>query len=195
MIEVAALRTLVAGGASVTRIARELGASRHAVKRALEREGLRTDRARVLEAARRARIAGVGRFERRCPRHGAVPFARDARGTYRCTRCSSDAVSRRRRDVKATLVREAGGRCQICGYDRCVGALAFHHLDPRNKSFGMAAGGLARSLSKSREEVAKCVLLCSNCHAEVEAGISSLPLQSADRSPVAQSVERTADNR
>jgi hypothetical protein len=88
-----------------------------------------------------------------------------------------DAVARRRRKVKATLVAEAGGRCVICGYDRCIGALAFHHLDPSRKEFGMAAGGLARSLSKSREEAAKCVLLCSNCHAEVEAGISPLPLQ------------------
>jgi len=68
----------------------------------------------------------------------------------------------------------------VCGYDRCIGALAFHHLDPRLKSFGMAAGGLARSLSKSREEVAKCVLLCSNCHAEVEAGLVSLPLPVAN---------------
>lgn len=23
-----------------------------------------------------------------------------------------------------------GGKCQICGYDKCVGALEFHHLDP-----------------------------------------------------------------
>jgi hypothetical protein len=180
VLDPVALRKLVAEGASVARIARELGATRYAVKRTLEREGLRTERARVLETARRARDAGVRRMERRCPRHGAAPFARDARGTYRCTRCSTNAVSRRRRDVKATLVREAGGRCVLCGYDRCIGALAFHHLDPALKSFGMAAGGLARSLSKSREEVAKCALLCANCHAEVEAGFASLPLLAAD---------------
>jgi hypothetical protein len=88
-----------------------------------------------------------------------------------------EAVARRRRRVKEALVAEAGGRCLLCGYDRCIGALAFHHLDPGSKEFGLAAGGLARSLSKSRAEAAKCVLLCSNCHAEVEAGISPLPLQ------------------
>ena len=180
MIDLQALRRLVDAGASITRMASELGTSRHGVKRALAEHGLRTERARVLDTARRARDAGVQRVVRRCPRHGAAPFALDARGTYRCTRCSSDAVSRRRRRVKAALVREAGGRCVLCGYDRCVGALAFHHLDPALKSFGMAAGGLARSLSKSREEVAKCVLLCANCHAEVEAGLASLPLLAAD---------------
>lgn len=77
--------------------------------------------------------------------------------------------------MKAILVAEAGGRCGLCGYDRCVGALAFHHLVPQAKSFGLAEGGLARSLSQARTEAAKCILLCANCHAEVEAGLTSLP--------------------
>ena len=101
-------------------------------------------------------------------------FARDTNGTYRCVRCSSDAVARRRRKVKEILVAEAGGRCCVCGYDRCARALGFHHIDPLTKRFGLAEGGLARSLAASRAEVAKCVLLCANCHAEVEAGIAVL---------------------
>ena len=153
--------------------------SRHAVKAALKREGLRTERSRRLDSSRRARQTGVSRLERTCPRHGAAPFARDAQGTFRCTSCSSEAVSRRRRKVKAILVAEAGGRCAICGYERCVGALAFHHLDPGAKSFGLAEGGLAHSLERARAEVAKCALLCANCHAEVEAGLATLPEQSA----------------
>jgi hypothetical protein len=180
VLEAAKLRSLIDSGASVATIAGTLGVSPYAVKRALAREGLRTERSLVLEAGRRARSAGADRVHRHCSRHGAGLFARDARGSYRCSRCVSEAVSRRRRRVKAALVLEAGGRCVLCGYDRCVGALAFHHLDPERKSFGLAAGGLARALSKSREEAAKCVLLCSNCHAEVEAGISSLPLQAPD---------------
>jgi DNA-directed RNA polymerase subunit RPC12/RpoP len=133
---------------------------------------LKTERARRLEESRRA----DGRELRRvCRTHGLREFARDANGTYRCTRCSSDAVARRRRKVKETLVGEAGGRCALCGYARCVRALSFHHLDPLTKRFGLAEGGLARSLSEARAEVAKCVLLCSNCHAEVEAGMAVLP--------------------
>jgi hypothetical protein len=84
-------------------------------------------------------------------------------------------VSRRRRKVKAILVAEAGGRCALCGYGRCIGALAFHHVDPEVKSFGLAEGGLAHSLVRARGEVAKCVLLCANCHAEVEAGLAVVP--------------------
>jgi hypothetical protein len=81
--------------------------------------------------------------------------------------------------VKTILVSEAGGRCGVCGYDRCVGALAFHHLDPQSKSFGLAEGGLARSLAEARREAGKCILLCANCHAEVEAGIVELPMVDA----------------
>lgn len=72
------------------------------------------------------------------------------------------------------LVAEAGGRCAICGYDRHVAALEFHHLDPNAKEFGLAQRG-AHSIDRLRDEIGKCVLLCSNCHAEVEAGFVELP--------------------
>jgi len=59
--------------------------------------------------------------------------------------------------------------------DRCMGPLEFHHLDPVEKRLGISAMGLTLSLDAVRAEVAKCVLLCSNCHAEVEGGVASLP--------------------
>ena len=70
------------------------------------------------------------------------------------------------------LVEEAGGRCALCGYARCIGALHFHHVDPQTKSFGLSSRGFARSLAAARREAAKCVLLCANCHAEVESGVA-----------------------
>jgi hypothetical protein len=72
-------------------------------------------------------------------------------------------------------VEEAGGRCQLCGYDRWPGALEFHHLDPSKKAFALSMRGLTRSIEKLRIEAAKCVLLCANCHAEVEHGYSEIP--------------------
>jgi 5-methylcytosine-specific restriction endonuclease McrA len=89
-------------------------------------------------------------------------------------KCRSEAVTRRRRRVKQLLVREAGGACQACGYDRCIGALEFHHLDPAEKSFTLSHRGVTRSLAKARAEAEKCVLLCSNCHVEVELGLRVL---------------------
>jgi hypothetical protein len=83
-------------------------------------------------------------------------------------------VTRRRRKVKQILVDEAGGGCRLCGYDRCVAALHFHHLDRATKSFHLSQQGVTRSLAAARAEARKCVLLCSNCHAEVEAGVTAL---------------------
>jgi 5-methylcytosine-specific restriction endonuclease McrA len=80
-----------------------------------------------------------------------------------------------RRRTKLRLIAEAGGCCRICGYDRYSGALHFHHLDPASKEFAISRNGHTRSIKKVRAEVAKCILLCSNCHAEVEAGIATLP--------------------
>jgi hypothetical protein len=77
--------------------------------------------------------------------------------------------------MKALLVAEAGGECAICGYSRCLAALEFHHRERSSKSFSVAARGVTRSLTEAREEARKCVLLCGNCHAEVEAGVSAVP--------------------
>jgi hypothetical protein len=106
--------------------------------------------------------------------HGLTDHVREVRGYYRCRRCRQDAVVRRRRRVKGILVAEAGGCCLLCGYDRSVAALEFHHVDPSEKQFGVAQNGMARSIDRLRAEVRKCVLLCSNCHAEVESGFSSI---------------------
>jgi hypothetical protein len=113
--------------------------------------------------------------ELRCRRHGLVAFRLEGRGYYRCTRCSQDYVTQWRRKVKRVLVGEAGGRCALCGYDRCVAALEFHHVDPAHKAFGLSDEGVARSLDRARAEAAKCVLLCANCHVEVERGVRTLP--------------------
>jgi hypothetical protein len=72
--------------------------------------------------------------------------------------------------VKARLVEEAGGRCALCGYDRCQAALQFHHRDPGEKLFAISHQGLTRSLARAREEARKCILVCANCHAELEGG-------------------------
>ena len=75
-----------------------------------------------------------------------------------------------RRRAKQRLIAEAGGCCQICGYDRFPAALQFHHVDPSQKSFSISHRGVTIALDAARAEAGKCVLLCANCHAEVEGG-------------------------
>jgi cytochrome c553 len=83
-------------------------------------------------------------------------------------------VTRRKQKLKRILVEEAGGACCVCGYYRCIVNLGFHHVDPTTKSFPMSAK-TGKSLAAFREEAKKCVLVCANCHGEIEAGVIPCP--------------------
>ena len=79
--------------------------------------------------------------------------------------------------MRDVLIAEAGGACAICGFDAHPAALQFHHIDPGQKSFTIR-NGETRSLARMRQEASKCVLLCANCHAQVEVGAADLPVRS-----------------
>ncbi len=167
------LTSLVAENLSLREMAERLDRSVTAVRYWIERYGIQRERRR-----RRIITDGPKKVLMSCKRHGLAPFVLEGRGSYRCGRCRVEAVARRRRVVKRKLVEEAGGKCMLCGYSRCQQALQFHHLDPATKRFHLAHSGHSRSLARAREEARKCVLLCATCHAEVEAGIAEMPLNS-----------------
>jgi transposase len=169
------LTELVAEGLSQRQLAERLGRSQATVRYWLRRWNLRTRPTDGIAQSRSARTGGRIALDRVCKTHGLTKFVIDRDGTYRCRACRVVAVSARRRRVKELLVAEAGGRCVICGYDRSISALAFHHRDPETKRFGLGQSGATRSLDSMRAEAGKCDLLCSNCHAEVEAGITAPP--------------------
>ncbi len=81
------------------------------------------------------------------------------------------AVARRRKTLRLRAVIYKGGKCIFCGYNRCMAALDFHHLDPTQKEFGISMDGITRSWIRVQLELDKCVLVCSNCHREIHAGI------------------------
>ena len=76
-------------------------------------------------------------------------------------------VKEQRRKLKRQAIEYKGGKCVRCGYDKCPGAMVFHHPNPSEKDFGIGASGAIRSFEKMKIELDKCVLLCSNCHSEV----------------------------
>ena len=165
------LKPLVEAGMSTMEIAESFGLSKSTVRHWLREYGLKTQwsERRVASGERQPEM------QLRCQRHGVTTFKRRSGGGYRCAKCRAEAVARRRRNVKRILVEDAGGRCAVCGYSRCIAALKFHHLVPAEKSFSLSHRGVARSLEKARAEARKCALLCANCHAEVEAGLVTLP--------------------
>ncbi len=85
------------------------------------------------------------------------------------------AVAKRRRKIKTLAIEYKGGECQVCGYDKYPGALDLHHKNHKDKRFGIGDKGYTRSWEKVKAELDKCVLVCANCHREIEAGITQLP--------------------
>jgi hypothetical protein len=88
------------------------------------------------------------------------------------------AVQKRRRTIRSRAVEYKGGRCGICGYDRCIEALEFHHLDSTLKDFSVSGSGCTRSWKRVHKELDKCMMLCANCHREIHAGMQ-LPQETA----------------
>lgn len=82
---------------------------------------------------------------------------------------SKKSVSDWRKRTKIKLVEYKGGKCEVCGYDKMVSVLQFHHNNPLEKDFTIS--GKSWSYEKLRLEVDKCILLCANCHLEIHENI------------------------
>jgi len=72
----------------------------------------------------------------------------------------------KRREIKQKLVDFLGGKCQKCGYNKCIASLEFHHKNVNKKDFCVSQKGVSIKFDLLLQEVSKCILLCANCHAE-----------------------------
>lgn len=91
-------------------------------------------------------------------------FYKSTKGSSYCKSCIVDSLEKRRKSVKQKAVDYLGGKCSKCGYNKCIAALEFHHLDPKEKDKNYSV--LKKNFDKLKPELDKCVLLCSNCHRE-----------------------------
>ena len=58
--------------------------------------------------------------------------------------------------------------CQKCGYNKCATALQYHHIKSSTKKGNITRwASQARSIKSIMEEMAKCICVCANCHAEI----------------------------
>ena len=112
-------------------------------------------------------------MQKECKIHGITKFifSDKQKSKYRCAKCNTEAVKRRRQKLKELSVNYLGGKCTLCGYNKCIQALEFHHKDPSEKDFGIAESGLTRSFDKIKIELDKCILVCSNCHKEIHCSL------------------------
>lgn len=80
----------------------------------------------------------------------------------RCDKCGKEDY----RERQAKAIKYAGGKCKDCGLEpKIPGIMEFHHRDPRLKLVNvswMLSGGVSWPIVLA--EIAKCDLLCCNCH-------------------------------
>ena len=104
-------------------------------------------------------------------------FETNSKSRLYCYECSGESTrmdieSRKhqktilRRSMKKQAIKILGGKCSVCGYDKCIDALEFHHKYPKEKDFKIGSGN-TMSWKEYKNEAEKCVLLCSNCHKEI----------------------------
>jgi hypothetical protein len=105
-------------------------------------------------------------YECECGVTGVENFYKTAK--YQCKSCWNKRTYQSGIEKVNKLKVERGGKCECCGYEKYLGALQFHHLDPSIKEFHL---GNRRGLKEEtlRNELDKCQLLCANCHAEAHA--------------------------
>ena len=102
-----------------------------------------------------------------------------------CTKCKLEYYKKERKGVsynseysqkkdahgiclKYKLVKARGGKCEICGYNKNISALHFHHINPETKAFELNSRTLERKPDEEIiEEFKKCKLVCANCHQEL----------------------------
>jgi hypothetical protein len=92
------------------------------------------------------------------------------------TKKTSAAVKKRRIKLKVMAVEYKGGKCSVCGYNKCIAALDFHHLDASSKEFSISADGSTRGWERLKVELDKCILVCSNCHREIHHNLRINPV-------------------
>jgi len=71
-----------------------------------------------------------------------------------------------RQRTKDKAVEYKGGKCEKCGYNKCNWSLHFHHIDPTKKEFTFSRYS-NHSWEKIKNELDKCIMICSNCHGEI----------------------------
>lgn len=83
-----------------------------------------------------------------------------------------NCIKRRKHNLKRVF----GSKCCLCGFNDFEEALDFHHVNPKEKLFGISASNATtKSLEAQLEESKKCILVCANCHRGIHAGILQIP--------------------
>lgn len=162
------LERMIEEGNSLNKIAKESGRCLSTVQHWIKKYNLKSNFKRFADQEKVK--YGSERYCPKCEKMVSIDRFHSKRGvkyasTY-CKSCTTDITVDRKRKLKELMVEYKGGCCQKCGYKKYLGALEFHHLNPDEKDFNPSHLSTYIFDERVKEELDKCLLLCSNCHRE-----------------------------
>ncbi len=87
---------------------------------------------------------------------------------------STNRIRAWRKRTKKKLVEGFGGKCCVCKNSHEIELYDFHHLRKEEKTFGIG-GSSCKAWARLVAEVAKCIMVCSNCHRLIHNGYVDIP--------------------
>ena len=172
------LRTLyVEKDLSTHAVARQLGCSQTNVRYWLKKLGISKNKRNIVDDPTGPRACTNCKVVKETTEFYYQSYKNGSKGRFGswCKQCMNSQVVERQRKYKQLAIDYKGGKCQLCGYDKYPGALEFHHLDPTKKDVEASKFSRNPLEGAQREELDKCVLLCSNCHREVHGNVVMAP--------------------
>ena len=138
---------------------------------ATRRDAKYCGRACQSKAARERAKAGIDTTIRVCSKCGKefriIDSGYNRRYCYNCVPKTHKTGAEARNRIKIWALEYKGTKCEICGHNRCIDALEFHHLNPNEKDFSISDRSLILDWELIKKELDKCILVCSNCHREI----------------------------
>ena len=167
------IENMINDGKSLNQISRETGKSLTTVRYWVKKHRISFETKSFSEQG--VKDYGEFRYCPRCKSDCPIDQFYNRRGkknsSVYCKKCTTDQVVERTKKLKQKMVEYKGGCCEICGYDKYIGALDFHHINPKEKDFSIAKVRQYNFDEVIKEELDKCMLVCSNCHREIHGGL------------------------
>jgi len=175
------LEQFINQGFSIGQISKIINKSKTSVRHWLKKFNLKTLNKSFKEQPRTKKIILIDKTEfKNCPRCKQVKILKDEfniqkNGYYYswCKKCQKENMYERQVKRKIECINYKGGKCIVCGYNKYIGSLDFHHLNPEEKEFNIARLK-GYNLESLKKELDKCVILCKNCHSEFHHGLIDL---------------------
>jgi len=167
------LELFISNGKSLNKISKETGKSLTTIRYWVKKYGILFETKNF--SSQGTKNYGEFRFCPKCKTECQISEFYNRRGkiggSVYCKKCTTEQVVERTKKLKQEMVNYKGGCCQLCGYDKYIGALDFHHIDPKQKDFTIAHVRQYKFDDVIKNELDKCLLVCSNCHREIHGGL------------------------